>query len=409
MATAAEKEYAELESEITKQAPSGELWLWGKHNATHLPPIPEGVKKINMGLSSLLEFPTFPDSLEELTISNNSNFTVLPTSLPSNLKLLYLSNLPLTTIDELPSTLNELHLADCRELRSLPRMPSTLQTLKIYNCPKVILPSLENCTQLKFVSLDIIEKLENLDLPDSVEKIMIHGRYDLFTELTFNHPLPSHLKVLLIEETALTSIPGAFPVGLERIFITKNENLTNLPAIPEGVKILSIANNKLRFIPHLPTSLETGSKYDIYVTGNPLHPMYTTIVQRFKNTQDHAFGAREFVRASNQLLEKYRALQKPGRNLEALRLTLASPTLATTPNTATRLPNVPNDAWTRVGTMLSGRPGTLQMQRQAIRQAAETLSARRGGRRRTIRKGKQQRQANRKVHKARKRTTRKRT
>ncbi|WP_258763511.1 NEL-type E3 ubiquitin ligase domain-containing protein [Bradyrhizobium arachidis] len=66
--------------------------------------------------------------------------------------------------------------------------------------------------------------------------------------------LPSRLRFLIIGENSLTSLP-ALPATLRELSAYGN-NLISLPALPAGLRSLIVENNQLTSLPALPTTLE---------------------------------------------------------------------------------------------------------------------------------------------------------
>lgn len=60
--------------------------------------------------------------------------------------------------------------------------------------------------------------------------------------------LPPHIKVLNVNDNALTSLP-ALPSALTHL-IASNNQLDSLPALPEGLQVLYVFNNQLEQLPH---------------------------------------------------------------------------------------------------------------------------------------------------------------
>ncbi|WP_414600211.1 NEL-type E3 ubiquitin ligase domain-containing protein [Edwardsiella ictaluri] len=144
---------------------------------TSLPPLPPGLKTLNVYRTPLASLPPLPSRLQALNIYD-AQLTSLP-QLPSRLQTLNVSQTQLTELPRLSSRLQTLNLADT-QLDSLPTLPDGLQTLDISNSQLTSLPL----------------------LPDGLQKLSVSS-----SPLTSLPPLPDGLQTLLLLGTSLTSLP----------------------------------------------------------------------------------------------------------------------------------------------------------------------------------------------------------
>lgn len=99
---------------------------------TSLPPLPAGLRVLTCHFTDIVEFPTLPDTLEELNCMYNRNLRSLP-KLPSNLLFLICDHNPqLRRLPELPRWLRQLMVHDT-PLEVLPDIPKFLECLMCYN------------------------------------------------------------------------------------------------------------------------------------------------------------------------------------------------------------------------------------------------------------------------------------
>jgi uncharacterized repeat protein (TIGR01451 family) len=171
------------------------------------------------------------DSLQELYCNNNGG--------P---KPNYLTSLP-----KLPSTLNTLACGE-NKITSLPALPNTLTALTCYNNPLHSLPVLPNKLNFLRCSSDSLTSLPTL-LPDSLQYIDCSFNY--ITNLPTLTSLP--LTDLSCTSNLLTSLP-ALPNTLINLNCDQNQ-ITNLPVLPGSLQALYCDGNQLTTVPTLPNTL----------------------------------------------------------------------------------------------------------------------------------------------------------
>ena len=97
-----------------------------------LPELSNTVKYLNVSNNNLTQLPELlPQRLVYLNVSNNPNLTTLP-ELPDTLEVLIASNCGLATCPALPKTLKYLYLQN-NFLKELPDLPPQLEIFYIYN------------------------------------------------------------------------------------------------------------------------------------------------------------------------------------------------------------------------------------------------------------------------------------
>lgn len=97
--------------------------------------IPSGLKIFKCSGIGITSLPDLPSTLEELDCSYN-NITSLPENLPSGLKILRCSHTNITSLPDLPSTLQEL-ICLSTQITSLPELPSSLKKMNFTGSPLI--------------------------------------------------------------------------------------------------------------------------------------------------------------------------------------------------------------------------------------------------------------------------------
>ncbi|XP_060673832.1 disease resistance-like protein DSC1 [Ziziphus jujuba] len=145
----------------------------------------------------------------------NANF-------PMNLRYLFLDR---TAIETVPSSfggllgLVQLHLDNCKRLKSIPTSICKLKSLKFLNLSK--------CTNLE-------------NFPEIME-------------------LMERLECLILEGTGIKELPESIVnlIGLDMLFLEGCSKLQKLPTLPLGLSYLDVENcESLKSLAHLPSSLE---------------------------------------------------------------------------------------------------------------------------------------------------------
>jgi uncharacterized repeat protein (TIGR01451 family) len=156
----------------------------------------------------------------------------------------------ITTITELPATLESLEVSGLYLLTSMPALPNSLKSFVLNgNASLATSPA----------------------LPNSLEQLTITAMHGLTSWPT----LPNGLQYFNCTNNALGSLP-ALPNSLKKLTCTKNYNLTllpslppfldsldcsfntlrSLPVLPSGVGVINCSNNKLLSLPRLPANLK---------------------------------------------------------------------------------------------------------------------------------------------------------
>ena len=129
---------------------------------------------------------------------------------------------------------------------------------------------------------DVVEEL-NLSYQNLTVLPPLHSGLKVLycqgNQLTVLPPLPSGLKKLICWDNKLTELPP-LPSGLKKLRCCSNK-LTELPPLPSGLKNLNCYTNRLTALPLLPSGLET-----LYCYSNPLEYKGTTIEEIRKEQEE---------------------------------------------------------------------------------------------------------------------------
>lgn len=205
--------------------------------------------------------------------------------------------------------------------------------------------------------------------------------------------LPASLKRLKCSQNKLTSLPDLqqleeldcmynnltslppLPDTLIRLFCSENP-ITILPKLPPNLKVLAASGTSITYIPELPESLE-----DISLDYTPLREPFLTFHNNYISDRDLRNKAKKFIKVINT----YYANTRAGRNLMTLTTTVG--------------PSYPENVERHIGSLLSGKEGTIKEQKLQLKEGISRIPGAPGVSRkrksRKSRKGKS-RKANRK-------------
>jgi Leucine-rich repeat (LRR) protein len=244
--------------------------------------------------------------------------TVLP-PIPSHVRYLFCNNNNLTELPELPKHLKGLVCSD-NQLTQLPNLPTSLVKLSCGNNQIMQLP----------------------ELPASLEFLICNDN-----QIHQLPKLPTSLRQLYCAGNQLMQLPK-LPASLLELSCTGNQ-LTQLPELPASLRTLFCERNQLTRLPRFPDSLVIFS-----MTNNPYIEPFQRIVQTYERSRKD-MSDKQQVRKS--ILAYYEILKK-GKNVSAVKQTLG------------RKENLPENIASYMGSFLSEKPGTLNMQTTALKRNA---------------------------------------
>jgi Leucine-rich repeat (LRR) protein len=232
-----------------------------------IPYIPKGVKRLSIRCRSKF-LQSIPDSVREFYYSENNHrlpslpdglrklqchvdTVILPDKFPTNLHTLEISSTIIGHTPQLPNSLRRLIVK--YDSIEPPNLPVGLLYLKYYmtkcHIPRGLPPGLIQfeCNKTYINNLPVLpQTLKVLScsenkltvLPSLPDGLQVLSCYD--NQLECLPELPTSLKVLNCSFNRLTSLPP-LPEGLVRL-ICCNNNITHLPLLPSSLKEIIIQN-----------------------------------------------------------------------------------------------------------------------------------------------------------------------
>jgi hypothetical protein len=231
---------------------------------------------------------------------------------------------------------------------------------------------------------DMVLSVSNLNLtvlppiPSTVKNLDCAGN-----RLTALPELPQSLKILTCSRNQLTNLPE-LPGSLYMLFCDNNR-LVSIPRLPDTLNTLSCSSNRLTELPNLPDSLRglnctinqlttlpelPASLRLVFVGHNPYIAPFSDFVGTYLATGNVA----QLIKSIHGYYAKIK-----GRNVSAVKQTMA------------RKANLPANIASYIGSFLSGKPGTLNMQTTALHRNAGVGGSRRRRKSRKIIKRKSRR------------------
>jgi hypothetical protein len=242
-------------------------------------------------------------------------------------------------------TLSNLNLTIC------PPLPDTVIRLFIENNNLTELPNLSETTPNLFGLYCAHNQLSALpQLPQSLSEINCSNN-----RITVLEPLPENLLALTCNNNQLTVLPE-LPQNLIALYCESNR-LTALPKLPSTLQYLMASNNQITVIPDVPF-LST-----ITFNNNPLIEPFRTFQRAYELSRSHY----DFL---FKIQGYYKSIRDKGRKVSALKQSFGQKTGP-----------LPENLTASIGSFLSGKPGTLNMQTAALKRNAGVQ----GGRRKTRR------------------------
>ena len=323
-----------------------------KGNTEYIPDLPESLEHLAIGKNRILELPPLPNSLRDIYLSENE-INVLP-NIPTSCRLLEIKRNRLERLPALPTTLEKIHVTR-NFLRELPSFETT--------------------------------KVKNVGCG--------------FNRLTSLPKFPASLRVLGCSENQITSISN-LPDGLQVLNCAHNPlvtlNIDNL----RSLRILIADGCSLKRIPVLPIPKDDDDNNEndndnannngvpnIIIHNNPLEPNFAQILDDY-----HRDG--NYTRLRTRVLEEHRRIIAKEKETLGAMIQVFKP--------ATLKEVVPTDEAERyaaevrqrvfanhgpanlIASFITGKPGTVEMQRLALVENQERLGAVPKGTSETMRK-----------------------
>lgn len=180
-------------------------------------------------------------------------------------------------------------------------------------------------------------------LPASLKRLKCSGN-----KLKSLPDLPPELEHLDCGSNKLTSLPP-LPDTLKTLICSENP-ITILPNLPPNLKVLGALGTRITYIPELPESLQRiGLEY------TPLKEPFLTFHNNFISDRDFNNKEKKFIKVINS----YYANKRAGRNLMSLTTTVGS--------------SYPENVERHIGSMLSGKEGTIKEQQLQLKESASRI------------------------------------
>jgi Leucine-rich repeat (LRR) protein len=210
---------------------------------------------------------------------------------------LYLSDLGLEEIPEIPSSVEILYLND-NKIKTISNLPKNLRTLYISNNEIEEIKNLPSKIQKLYLNENQIKNVYNL--PKNLIKLSLN--YNGIRKLP---ELPENLTYLDVSYNKITELPS-LKYGLELLYCHDNR-LEELPHLPLSLKDLNCANNNLQKIPNLPKNIK------LMAVNNPVFDKYYQVgVLNESNLRKHFYRNKSF---DTLILRKgtvlFKSLKKP--------------------------------------------------------------------------------------------------
>jgi Leucine-rich repeat (LRR) protein len=183
---------------------------------------------------------SLPANVEIIDVSNKQITYIPSLERFKNLKKLICFGTRITTLPELPKTLEELNCFFCGGITEFPELPKTLKKL---NCNWTKLrkqPTLPN--GLEFLDFSNT-KIKSIELPNTI-KIL----YCVDNKMQNLPKLPNGLEILNCSYNNLTILPR-LPDTLRELYCDGNKDLTYFPQIPIFLEKLTVEETQLPKIP----------------------------------------------------------------------------------------------------------------------------------------------------------------
>ncbi|MFZ1689039.1 MAG: hypothetical protein WAU70_16580, partial [Flavobacteriales bacterium] len=222
---------------------------------------PDSLLTVSLSSCPMTIVQGLPETVEELVIGNNGLIGIVDTNsqphLPDALVSLNIQSHQLTQLPPLPTGLTNLFSVG-GFLTSLPALPAGLLDLYVEGSDITALPTLPNGLQTLSVPYAPITTLPSL--PASLLELDVHS-----TLLTSLPVLPAGLGNLNVYATPLTALP-TLPAALWRLEMSSNPGITSLPTLTStSLQVLLASHSGLMSLPQLPATLGT-----LDVDDNPL-------------------------------------------------------------------------------------------------------------------------------------------
>jgi uncharacterized repeat protein (TIGR01451 family) len=267
----------------------------GSNDLTSIPNFPPNLLILNISSNpSLLSTPALPSSLYSYDGSNNPNLPF--PAWPSGLLDLKLGSCGLTSVPSVPSGLETFFLQNNPLLGNISpgQIPNTVTNLAIGNCGLTLIPILPPNLESLSIWQNSISTVENLpatlmDLHamNNPNITQLNGLPDSMNYFNFDNcnisivdSLPTYCPQIDLNDNQIISIPN-FPVNMNW-FHAENNNISSIPPFPVTMQYLNMNNNDMYCWP-----IFLQAMTNMAITGNP----FTCLPNKTSNMSNPFFDA----------------------------------------------------------------------------------------------------------------------
>lgn len=208
-------------------------------NVSSLPPIPEGVKSLDLRyMNNLRTIPVLPDNLKTLVIDSCKNLDI--SNMPTALETLEIESAK--KISSLPDRVRNLSITEC----NVPALPEGLIKLNLRFCDGGVITS-NSLTNLKELKIDSCDNVKIQEFPSSLEKIELSGDKLNIPDLP-DGLLTLSLNYLFSNDFTFNGMP-VLPGSLRKLDILVGHGIENVVIplkLPETLSDITIRFNDVK-------------------------------------------------------------------------------------------------------------------------------------------------------------------
>jgi hypothetical protein len=205
--------------------------------------------------------------------------------------------------------LTSLNFNNCRNLRKLPDLPNNLRALSLNNSKALPEKWPKSLEELSLSGMSLFYLAANVEqLPNSITKLDLSSCH-ILNDGILEAILPDSLIELNLSDSDLTELPKLrdsikvlhlcncedleriteLPNNLESLDLSGSRHLVELPVIPESVRTLKFACDKLKEVPKLPENLlhlEIKSNQRIHLSENSIRSLLPAMASVIKHAKE---------------------------------------------------------------------------------------------------------------------------
>lgn len=217
-----------------------ELYNVQQCNVVNLPTLPSGLKSLSIGSNYSINIPILPAGLETLGIGHLNLINLPP--LPASLTSLWAMNNNFVSLTSFPPILDKLYLNNCPNLTTIQNLPNTLQQLYAQS------------SNISFIDY----------LPNSIFTFDLQNN-----DLSSLPNIPNSATLINLENNNLTSLPP-LPTVIYNLKLSNN-SLYCIPFLPTTLSTITLNNNNFTCLPNiLPSMSATFQNYPLCESNDPI-------------------------------------------------------------------------------------------------------------------------------------------